>query len=85
MTTNLERCVTTAPSRVCVTPRRRSQHYLIMALGSRGTQNPVKGIEGLAIPDAAVLDMDALHGDWYDWVLGRGPSLPCYRTASLTS
>jgi hypothetical protein len=38
-----------------------------------GTQHPQKTIEGLTIPDAAVLDMNRLHADWYDWVLGRGP------------
>jgi putative CocE/NonD family hydrolase len=38
-----------------------------------GTQHPAKEIEGLAIPQAAVLDMNKLHADWYDWVLGRGP------------
>ena len=38
-----------------------------------GTQHPGKVIEGLTIPDSAVLDMDKLHADWYDWVLGRGP------------
>jgi uncharacterized protein len=38
-----------------------------------GTQKPTKEIEGLSIPDAAVLDMGKLHADWYDWVLGRGP------------
>ena len=38
-----------------------------------GTQRPDKTIMGLAIPDAAVLDMAKLHADWFDWVLGRGP------------
>jgi uncharacterized protein len=38
-----------------------------------GTQHPQKMIEGLAIADSAVLDMNKLHADWYDWVLGRGP------------
>lgn len=38
-----------------------------------GTQNPDKTIMGLAIPDAAVPDMDQLHADWYDWILGRAP------------
>lgn len=38
-----------------------------------GTQKPSKQIEGLTIPDSAVLDMDALRADWYDWVLKRGP------------
>ena len=27
----------------------------------------------MAIPDAAVLDMDKLRADWYDWALGRSP------------
>ena len=38
-----------------------------------GTQRPEKTIEGLAIADSAVLDMDKLHADWYDWILGRAP------------
>src|SRR6185437_9231976 len=37
-----------------------------------GTQRPQKVIEGLSIPDSAVLHMGQLHADWYDWVLGRG-------------
>ncbi len=36
-----------------------------------GTQRPDKTIEGLPIPEAAVLNMDKLHADWYDWVIGR--------------
>lgn len=38
-----------------------------------GTQHPQKVIDGLTIPDSAVLDMNELHADWYDWVLARGP------------
>lgn len=38
-----------------------------------GTQRPAKTIMGLTIPDAAVLDMNTLHADWCDWILGRGP------------
>ena len=38
-----------------------------------GTQRPLKTINGLPIPANAVLDMNKLHADWYDWVLGRGP------------
>ncbi|MGA7928410.1 MAG: CocE/NonD family hydrolase [Candidatus Sulfotelmatobacter sp.] len=51
-----------------------SQDYLVIGPWDHGgTQKPTKEIEGLAIPEAAVIDMDALHADWYDWVLGRGP------------
>jgi uncharacterized protein len=50
------------------------QHYLVIGPWDHGgTQRPTKEIEGLTIPDAAVIDMDALHVDWYDWVIGRGP------------
>ncbi len=38
-----------------------------------GTQHPEKQIEGISIPQAAILDMNKLHADWYDWVLGRAP------------
>ncbi len=38
-----------------------------------GTQHPEKQVEGISIPQAAVIDMNKLHADWYDWVLGRGP------------
>ena len=38
-----------------------------------GTQHPVKTINGLPIPANAVLDMNKLRADWYDWVLRRGP------------
>ena len=49
-------------------------NYLVIGRWDHGgTQKPRKGIEGVAIPDAAVLDMENLHVDWYDWVLGRGP------------
>jgi len=51
-----------------------ANHYLIIGPWDHmGTQKPGKEIEGLAIPEAAVVDMDKLHADWYDWALGRGP------------
>jgi hypothetical protein len=52
------------------------KHFLVIGPWDHtGTQQPEKEIEGLPIPDAAVLDMQALHREWYDWALGRG-SLP---------
>jgi len=51
-----------------------ARHLLIIGPWDHGgTQHPTKEIEGLSIPAAAVIDMDRLHADWYDWVLGRGP------------
>jgi putative CocE/NonD family hydrolase len=51
-----------------------ASHYLLIGPWDHGgTQNPQKEIEGLSTPDAAVLDMNRLHADWYDFALGRGP------------
>ena len=50
-----------------------AKHYLVIGPWDHlGTQTPSKEIDGLSIPEAAVLDMRKLHADWYDWVLGRG-------------
>jgi putative CocE/NonD family hydrolase len=38
-----------------------------------GTQEPIKMIEGVSIPETAIIDMQKLHADWYDFALGRGP------------
>ncbi|HEX4159847.1 MAG TPA: CocE/NonD family hydrolase [Rhizomicrobium sp.] len=55
-------------------PAMAARHLLVIGPWDHlGTQHPAKTINGLAIPDAAVLDMNKLHADWYDWVLGRGP------------
>ena len=51
-----------------------AQHLLIIGPWDHsGTQGPTKEIEGLSLPDAAVVDMQKLHAQWYDSVLGRGP------------
>ena len=55
-------------------PEAASKHFLIIGPWDHvGTHKPTKEIMGLRIPDAAVIDMDKLRADWYDWVLGRGP------------
>jgi putative CocE/NonD family hydrolase len=41
---------------------------------------PGKDINGLAIPENAVIDMKKLHADWYDWALGRGPLPEFFRS-----
>ena len=52
-------------------PAAAKKHFLM--IGSLwdhlGTHHPSKEIEGLTIPETAVLDMDKLRADWYDWVL----------------
>jgi putative CocE/NonD family hydrolase len=55
-------------------PAELAKNFLVIGPWDHlGTQHPQKQIEGLSIPDAAVIDMNKLHADWYDWVLGRGP------------
>jgi uncharacterized protein len=55
-----------------------ARHYLIIGPWDHGgTQRPEAQIDGLTIPDTAVLEMRKLHADWYDFALGRGP-LPAF-------
>jgi putative CocE/NonD family hydrolase len=55
-----------------------AKHYLVIGPWDHGgTQTPAKEIDGLAIPENAVVDMKKLHADWYDWALGHGP-LPAF-------
>ena len=51
-----------------------AQHYLVIGPWDHsGSQAPEKVIGGVSIPDSAVLDMEKLHLEWYDYALGRGP------------
>ncbi len=55
-------------------PAAVARHYLVIGPWDHGgAQQPREEIGGLAVPAAAVLDMDELRADWFDWVLGRGP------------
>lgn len=50
------------------------KHFLIIGPWDHGgTNRPRKAVEGLTVPEAAVIDMNKLRADWYDWTLGRGP------------
>lgn len=52
------------------------QHYLLIGPWSHGgTRDPEAELGGLAFADTAALDMNALHRQWFDWVL-RGGSRP---------
>lgn len=46
----------------------------LSANGITSAHKPSKEIEGLAIPDAAVIDMDELRADWHDWRLAAAPA-----------
>jgi putative CocE/NonD family hydrolase len=50
-----------------------AKHFLVIGPWDHlGTQHPEKEINGLTIPDAAVIDMEKLQAEWYDWILDRG-------------
>jgi len=51
-------------------------HLVIGPWNHAGAQEPTKMIEGAPIPESAVIDMQKLHVDWYDYALGRGPLPP---------
>jgi putative CocE/NonD family hydrolase len=60
------------------TPPARSRHYLILGPWDHpGTRTPVKEIGGLRFGDASVLDMNALHREWYDHGMKSG-ALPAF-------
>jgi putative CocE/NonD family hydrolase len=51
-----------------------AQHHLVIGPWDHsGAQEPTKMIEGVSIPETAVIDMQKLHADWYDFALNRGP------------
>lgn len=51
----------------------RDQHYLIIGPWDHaGTRTPNKTFGGLTFGDAAILDLNKLHTEWYDWTLKDG-------------
>lgn len=57
-------------------PSAKSNHYLIIGPWDHaGTRTPKKDVGGLTFGDACLLDMNALHKQWYDFTL-KGSSKP---------
>jgi putative CocE/NonD family hydrolase len=51
----------------------RARHYLIIGPWDHaGTRTPKAEVGGLKFADAAVLDLNKLHKQWYDWTLKAG-------------
>ncbi len=52
----------------------RARHYLIVGPWDHaGTRTPSKELGGLKFGDASMVDLNALHKEWYDWTLKEGP------------
>jgi putative CocE/NonD family hydrolase len=55
-------------------PDGRAQHHLIIGPWDHpGTRTPQKEFGGLTVGDAAMVDLNELHQQWYDWALKDGP------------
>lgn len=51
----------------------QKQHYLIIGPWDHaGTRTPKRDVGGLTFGEASLLDLNALHKDWYDWVMKGG-------------
>ena len=55
-------------------PAARDRHYLIIGPWDHaGTRTPNAEVGGLTFGAASVLDLNALHKEWYDWTMKGGP------------
>ncbi len=55
-------------------PAARDRHYLIVGPWDHpGTRTPNAEVGGLTFGAASVLDLNALHKEWYDWTMKGGP------------
>jgi putative CocE/NonD family hydrolase len=51
----------------------RSRHYLVVGpWDHKGTGTPAQKFGGIDLGQEALLDLNALHREWYDWVLKDG-------------
>jgi putative CocE/NonD family hydrolase len=52
----------------------RARHYLVIGPWDHpGTRTPKLEFGGIRVAAASQIDMNALHRDWYAWVLRQGP------------
>ncbi len=62
----------------------RARHYLLMGPWNHpGTRTPAKEFAGLKLADAAVVDLNRVHKEWYDWTLKDG-KLPDFLKKRVT-
>jgi len=51
----------------------KASHYLIIGPWDHaGTRTPKQDVGGLTFGEASMLDMNALHKQWYDWTMKQG-------------
>jgi putative CocE/NonD family hydrolase len=55
-------------------PEGKVRHFLVMGPWDHaGTRTPTEEVGGVKFGKASMVDMNALHKEWYDWTLKGGP------------
>jgi putative CocE/NonD family hydrolase len=56
------------------TAEARGNHFLVIGPWDHaGTRKPTNEVDGVKFGSAAVLDLNDLHRQWYDWTMKKGP------------
>jgi putative CocE/NonD family hydrolase len=57
-----------------VSPEARAKHFLIIGPWDHaGTRTPTDEVGGVKFGSAAIVDLNDLHRQWYDWTMRNGP------------
>ncbi|MGE0554050.1 MAG: CocE/NonD family hydrolase [Gemmatimonadales bacterium] len=52
----------------------KAKHFLILGPWDHaGTRTPRREVDGLSFGPASLVDLNALHKEWYDWTMSDGP------------
>ena len=56
------------------TPEARAKHFLVIGPWDHaGTRTPTDEVAGVKFGPGAVIDLNDLHRQWYDWIMKNGP------------
>jgi uncharacterized protein len=62
-------------------PEARAKHFLIIGPWDHaGTRTPTDEVAGVKFGPGAILDLNDLHRQWYDWTMKAGPKPPFLKT-----
>jgi hypothetical protein len=62
-------------------PEVRAKHFLIIGPWDHaGTRTPADEVGGVKFGPAAILDLNDIHRQWYDWTMKNGPKPPFLRS-----
>jgi putative CocE/NonD family hydrolase len=62
-------------------PEQRAKHFLIIGPWDHaGTRTPTDEVAGVKFGPGAILDLNDLHRQWYDWTMKAGPKPPFLKT-----